>query len=77
MDKIDKQIIAGLVEFLTTNIEPEIMAEVLDDIYYIIAQNAVRDPQSFELGKHSLDVNMSYLHQLRDVLKGKLEPVPV
>lgn len=73
MDKIDKNIVAGLLDLLTNECEAEFIAEVLDDIYYIVAQNAITNPDRVQHGKHELDKNMYYLHYLRDIFAGKFE----
>jgi len=74
MDKTDKNIIAGLIDLITKEAEAEFIAEVLDDIYFILAQNVAADPDRALPGKHEIDKSMYYLHYLRDMFAGKFEP---
>jgi hypothetical protein len=74
MDNIDKNIIAGLMDLITQETDASFIAEVLDDIYFILAQNAVTDPDRVLQGRHELDTSMYYLHYLRDIFAGKVKP---
>jgi len=73
MDNIDKKIIAGLIDLISKQTDAAFIADVLDDIYFIIAQNHAIDSERTMLGKHNIDENIYYLHYLRDVFAGKHE----
>jgi len=76
MDVADRNILTGLLNLMQTETDPGHLADVLDDIYFIIAQAACSGhTQELPGGKNSLDGNMYYLHRLRDIFAGQTNPV--
>lgn len=75
MNSTDKQIIAGLMDLITREADVEFIAEVLDDVYYILAQGIAADPDRALGGKIEMDKNMYYQHMLRDIFARKHETV--
>lgn len=75
MDNTDKHIVDGLVDLITKEADADFIADVLDDIYYIIAQNVAKDPDRTMGTKIDIDQNMYYLHLLRDIFANKKQVV--
>lgn len=75
MKPTDARILNELIELITNDTQPQRIANVLDDVYYVISQNVAKSHSELRddmiTGDIPLDESLFYIRRLRDIFAQK------